>query len=199
MVPAVVLAAGKSARMGRSKALLPIGHEGDTFLTRILRTLEEAGIEDVVVVLGHDAEAIESSVHARGLTPRIVLNREYESGQLSSLLAGLQVVDRPGVRAMLLMLVDAPLVSAATIRSVVERFRDSGARVVRPVRGPEHGHPVLIDKSLFDELRNADPSLGARSVVRRHASAAGEIHVNDDGAFSDIDTPEEYERLARHG
>jgi CTP:molybdopterin cytidylyltransferase MocA len=63
------------------------------------------------------------------------------------------------------------------------------------VRGDQHGHPVLIDRSLFDLLRRADPHRGAKAVVRAHATPAGDIQVDDDGAFDDIDTPVEYERL----
>jgi molybdenum cofactor cytidylyltransferase len=194
VIPAVVLAAGKSTRMGRPKALLPLAN-GDTFLTRIIRTLLDAEIEDVVVVLGHEAEAIAASIAERDLAPRVVLNRDYESGQLSSLLAGLRAIDRPGVNAMLLTLVDVPLVSAATVRAVVARYRTSRAPLVRPVHGDQHGHPVLIDRLLFDALRRADPSSGAKPIVRGHVSAAGDVEVSDEGAFLDIDTPEEYERL----
>ena len=194
MIPVVVLAAGESTRMGRSKALLPLGY-GDTFLTRIIRTFQEADVEDIVVVLGHQAEAVAASVADRGLAVRFVVNRDYGSGQFSSLLAGLRAIDRPGVSAMLLTLVDVPLVSVATMRAVVERYRANQAAIVRPVRGSEHGHPVLIDRSLFDALRRADPSGGAKAVVRAHASTAGDIETSDEGAFLDIDTPEEYERL----
>src|SRR5687768_16648238 len=122
MVPVVVLAAGKSTRMGRTKALLPLGAT-DTFLTRIVHSFRAAGVDDVVVVLGHDAEAIASALAARDVAARIVVNSEYERGQFSSLLAGLQVVDRPGIAGMLLTLVDVPLVSPETIRAVVARHR----------------------------------------------------------------------------
>jgi molybdenum cofactor cytidylyltransferase len=195
MIPAVVLAAGLSARMGRPKALLPLG-SGDTFLTRIVGTFAEAGVDDVLVVLGHEADAVAARVRASGLATRFVLNDRYEAGQLSSVQAGLSTIDRPGVTAMLLMLVDAPLVSAATVRAVLARYRDTRAPIVRPVRGDQHGHPVLIDRSLFDAIRNADPAAGAKPIVRAHASPAGDVPVDDPGAFEDIDTPEEYERLA---
>ena len=197
MIPAVVLAAGQSTRMGRPKALLAAG-QSDTFLTRIVRTLQEAALDDVVVVLGHEAEAIAESVLERGLSPRFVLNRDYESGQLSSLLAGLQAIDRPGVSAMLLTLVDVPLVSPATVRAVVERYRRTRAPIVRPVDGLRHGHPVVIDRGLFDLIRAADRAAGAKPIVRANASAAGDVAVIDEGAFVDVDTPEDYTRfLAR--
>lgn len=193
MIPAIVLAAGKSARMGRSKAMLPLG-DADTFLSRIVRTFQQADVDEVVVVLGHEAEAVAASIEGRGLSPRLVVNEHYESGQLSSLLAGLRAIDRPGVNAMLLTLVDVPLVSAATVRAVVERYRATDAPIVRPVRGALHGHPVLIARSLFDAIRTADPSRGAKSIVRAHASAAGDVVIEDAGAFLDIDTPDDYAR-----
>ena len=196
MVPAVVLAAGKSTRMGRTKALLPLGAT-DTFLTRIVRSFRAAGVEDVVVVLGHDAEAVASSLADRGVAARIVVNTEYERGQFSSLMAGLQIVDRPGVAGMLLTLVDVPLVAPETIRAVVARHRATAAPLIRPVNGTRHGHPVLIDRRLFDGLRQADPGQGAKPVVRAYASAAGDVEVNDEGAFIDVDTPEEYAALPR--
>src|SRR5262245_64328426 len=120
MIPALVLAAGRSTRMGRPKACLPID-ERDTFLSRIVRTLLDAGVDDVVVVLGHEAAAIADAFAASGLPARLVLNREYDRGQLSSLQAGLAVVDRPGVSAVLVTLVDVPLVSVATVRRVLAR------------------------------------------------------------------------------
>ncbi len=165
MIPAVVLAAGKSTRMGRPKALLMAGPD-DTFLTRVLRTLWDADAEDVVVVVGHDAEAVVESVAQRGLAPRFIVNPDYESGQLSSLLAGLRAIDRPGVAAMMLTLVDVPLVSTQTVRAVLERYRRSQAPIVRPVQGTRHGHPVIIDRRLFDAIRGADPLEGAKPVVR---------------------------------
>jgi molybdenum cofactor cytidylyltransferase len=195
VIPAVVLAAGKSTRMGgRPKAMLPIG-TSDTFLTRIVRTFKAAGVEDVVVVLGHEAQTVASELTSRGDTSRIVVNPNYESGQLSSLLAGLQAIDRPGVCGMLLTLVDVPMLEPATVRAVVDRYRTTGAPIVRPVCGPLHGHPVLIDRALFSQLRAADPSAGAKPIVRAHVSAAGDVEVEDAGAFADVDTPEDYERL----
>jgi len=179
--------------MGRPKATLPLG-EG-TFLGTIVRSFQEAGVDDVVVVLGCEAASIAERLQQEGVSARVVVNEGYESGQLSSLLTGLLAVDRPGVRAILLSLVDVPLVGASTIRSVLERYRKTGAIVVRPVRGHEHGHPVLIDRTLFDELRAADPAVGAKPVVRAHASAEGDVEVDDDGSYLDIDTPEDYARL----
>ena len=193
MIPAIVLAAGRSSRMGRPKAALPLG-DGDTFLTRIVRTFRAAGVQDVIVVVGHDAEAIVASFAESDLPARFVMNAAYDRGQLSSLVTGLNAVDRPGVAAVLVTLVDVPLVSAATVRAVLECYRATKAPVVRPTSALRHGHPLLLDRSLFDVLRRADPAAGAKSVVRAHASPAGDLPIADEGAFTDIDTTGEYER-----
>ena len=205
MIPAVVLAAGLSSRMGRSKAVLPIDPanlSGDTFVTHIVRTFQAAGVEELVVVVGHEADRLIETVLARGLSPRFVVNPDYESGQLSSVLAGLRAIDRPGVAAMLLTLVDVPNVSAATVRRVIERYRATSAPIVRPVADDEggikaarHGHPVLIDRRLFDAIRSADPMAGIKPIVRAHVSIEGNVEVDDEGAFLDVDTPEDYRRL----
>jgi molybdenum cofactor cytidylyltransferase len=195
MIAAVVLAAGLASRMGgRPKALLQLDRR-DTFVTRIVRTFDVAGIADVVVVVGHEATHVAAAVKESGLPARTVLNRDYQLGQWSSLIAGINAVDRPDVEAVLLALVDAPLFAESTVRAVVERFHVTHAPVVRAVRGEEHGHPVLIARELFDLLRAADPQTGAKPIVRGHASAAGDVPVTDAGAFIDIDTPDEYAAL----
>ena len=179
--------------MGRAKAALPLGR-GDTFLTRVVRTLLDAGVDDVVVVVGHEAEAIVSSFAPSGLPARFAVNHEYDRGQLSSLVAGLGIVDRPGVEATLMTLVDVPLVAAGTVRAVLECYRRTHAPIVRPTSGAEHGHPLLIDRSLFAAIRAADPAAGAKPIIRAHASPTGDLEISDEGAFVDIDTQEEYER-----
>jgi molybdenum cofactor cytidylyltransferase len=195
MIPAIVLAAGRSSRMGRAKATLPIDDRGDTFLTRIVRTFHNAGVDDVVVVVGHEAQAIVNAFQPSGLQARFVVNEQYDRGQLSSLLTGLAVIDRPGTVGALVTLVDVPLVSASTVRTVLDTYRRTHAPIVRPTSGARHGHPLLIDRSVFAELRAADPESGAKAIVRAHASLLGDVRVDDEGAYLDVDTPEEYKRL----
>jgi molybdenum cofactor cytidylyltransferase len=194
MIPAIVLAGGKSSRMGRPKALLPIGSTGMTFFDRITRTLVEAGLDDIVVVVGADGDAIR-----RGVQPtqgvRIVDNPDHERGQLTSLVAGLRAIDTASVTAALVTLIDVPLVSAATVRTLIAVQYERNAPVVRPVSKGRHGHPVIFGRALFDELQRADPSHGAKPVVRAHAEDMIEVAIDDEGAFTDIDTPAEYERF----
>lgn len=194
MIVGIILAAGASSRMGRSKALLPIG--GETFVTCLCRTLLAAGVDDVVVVVsGGDFEAVGSAVASTGLAARVVENPRRDEGQLSSVLAGLAVADRPGVNAVLVHLVDAPLVAAGTVRAVLDAFRRTGAPVVRPAANGRHGHPVLFARRVFDDLRHADPGVGAKAVVHAHAADICEVPVDDEGACRDIDTPDDYKRF----
>jgi molybdenum cofactor cytidylyltransferase len=195
MIPAVVLAAGKSTRIGgRTKALLKVD-DHDTFVSRIVRTFRAAGVEEIVVVAGHEAGRVISAVNAGRLEARVVMNGDFESGQFSSVLTGLRAVDRPEVEAILLTLVDVPMVSAETVKAVLKRYQQTHAPIVRPVRGDLHGHPVLIDRQLFAALQAADPERGAKPVVRAHVSLAGDVEVDDSGAFADVDTPTDYENL----
>ncbi|HJN44757.1 MAG: hypothetical protein CL477_17625 [Acidobacteria bacterium] len=196
MIPGVVLAGGASSRMGgRPKALLPTGHGNETFLARIVSVLRQGGVDDVVVVAGYHWKAIARAAEELEVPVRVLHNPAPERGQLSSMLVALAAVDHPGVRAMLVTLVDLPLVSPSTVRAVLEGHRRTGAPIVRPVRGGRHGHPVLFDRSIFDELRGADLEQGAKPVVRAHAADGLEIEIEDEGAFVDVDTPEDYERV----
>ena len=198
MIPAVVLAAGKSSRMGRTKALLPLGSSGETFLGRVIRVLRQGGAEAVVVVVGGDAAAVRASLPRDDVHVSSVENPRYEEGQLSSLLVGLATVEQrhDNVEAVMVTLVDLPLIAATTVRAVREAFlAHPDAPLVRPRRGNRHGHPVIFNRSMFGELRRADPIKGAKPFVHAHAAEEVNVDVDDDGAFIDIDTPEDYERF----
>jgi CTP:molybdopterin cytidylyltransferase MocA len=193
MVPALILAAGRSERMRRSKALLPIGERGDTFIARLISTFRSADNDDVVVVVRPDDAAIRSAAQRCGA--RIVENPDPDRGQLSSLITGLDAVDRPGVSAILIMPVDIPLVRADTIRAVKAAFLASAAPVARAVHDGRHGHPVIFARRVFDELRHADPHTGARAVVHAHAHDLLNVEVDDSGILRDVDTPDDYDRM----
>lgn len=196
MVPAIVLAAGRSLRMGRSKALLPAGATGVSFLARAAAALYEGGACDVLVVCRPDDEEVKRAAGALAVPIRIVENpRADEGGQLSSVIAGLNVADRPGATAMMILPVDVPLVTASTVRELLDVFARTHAPIVRAVHGGRHGHPVIFGRVVFDELRHADPSLGAKAVLRAHAGAIIDVEVADAGAVEDVDTPEDYLRL----
>lgn len=203
MISAVVLAAGASSRMGQAKAALPLGNTGETVLSRVIRTLLAAGAPEVVVVAGAHIDAVRNAVPIfaeltagkRAPRARVVEHHGWEQGQLSSLLAGLDAIDDPLLEAALVTLVDVPLVSVSTVQAVISEWRRSRAPIVRPARGDRHGHPVIFDRSVFEDLRQADPSVGAKAVFAMHRDRIVNVAVEDPGAFEDIDTPGDYERL----
>ncbi len=190
MVPAIVLAAGASTRMGTSKALLRIGDE--TFISRILRVLREAGLPAAAVVARPGQEGLVTEVAAAGFG-QIVENPRANEGQLSSLIAGLDAVDRPAVDAALVTLVDVPGISTAVVLTLLERMRTSPALVLRAVHEGRHGHPVIFRRALFDRLRQADPAIGAKAVVR--TADVDDVEVQDAAITQDVDTPADYDRL----
>ncbi len=193
MIAGIILAAGASSRMGRTKALLPVGN--DCFATRLVRTFADAGIGRVVVVCADDIATIRRRLSACGLPAEIVANPQRDEGQLSSLRVGLAALAAPEPEAIAVSPVDMPLVSVETIRTLLDRWRHSRAPVVRPARAGRHGHPVIFDRAVFGELREAEVRAGARVVIRAHATEAVDVAVDDEGAFQDIDTPEDYARL----
>jgi len=193
VVPALILAAGRSERMGRSKALLPCGSGGETFVSRLITSLRNGGVDDVLVVGRNGDAALAAEVMRCGA--RLVENPDADRGQLSSLLAGLNAADRPGVRGVLVMPVDIPLVRPETIATLRSTFLSGGAPIARAVHDGRHGHPVIFGRRVFDELRRADPAEGAKVVVHAHADAILNVEVADAAVLRDVDTPDDYRRM----
>lgn len=181
--------------MGRPKALLPCGPGEITFVRRLALALAEGGVDGVLVVGRLGDAALLAEVDDFPMPARFVENPDTEAGQLSSLLAGLAAVDRPGVRGLLVTPVDAPLIEAATVAALLDWLRSTGAPIVRATYEGRHGHPVIFGRAVFDDLRHADPSLGARAVVRAYAGRVVDVAVNDPGVLGDVDTPENYRTL----
>tara|TARA_Y100000588_G_scaffold342603_1_gene387507 strand:+ start:227 stop:805 length:579 start_codon:yes stop_codon:yes gene_type:complete len=180
--------------MGQHKALLPTSQANETFIGRIVRVLREGGVDDVVVVVGPHMPALDVAFTGQEPLPRVVINQLPDRGQLSSLLVGLSVVDRPGVAGVLVTLVDVPLIDSETVYQLKELYQETRAPVVRPTRNGRHGHPVIFDRAVFSELRRADHAVGAKAVVHTHLTDAVELAVDSEGSFLDIDTPADYMR-----
>ncbi|MBI2188248.1 MAG: nucleotidyltransferase family protein [Acidobacteria bacterium] len=196
MIVTIILAAGDSTRMGRPKALLP-DPDGRPFVVRLVRTFADAGSPRIIVVTGRDHAAVAGALAAGRLPvdPVVVHNPDPSRGQLSSLWTGLDATNAPDVEAALVTLVDVPMVHMSTVRNVIEAWKRTGAPIVRPAIGERHGHPVLFDRSVFDELRHAPLADGAKAVVRAHADRLVNVPVDDEGCLIDVDTPDEYEAL----
>jgi len=187
MINAIVLAAGESKRMGMPKALLRFSDT--TFLAQIVSVLQQSEVDAVTVVLGAQAATIRASTDLSGVD--IVVNQDYRKGQLSSLVAGLRSLpSRP--EAILLCLVDNPLISGETVDRIVRAFRETGRPIVIPVFKGRRGHPALFARAMFDELRSAPADEGARHIVQSHKDQVLEVDIPDPAILARIDTPEDY-------
>jgi molybdenum cofactor cytidylyltransferase len=196
VLSAVILAAGASTRMGSPKALLH-APDGRPFVARVVRTLLDAGLDRIAVVTGSHHDAIVQAVtdDHPAVLPRFARNPDPSRGQLSSLLVGMEAILPPDGDGLLMTLVDVPMVAPATVTAVIETWRRTRAPIVRPAIGDRHGHPVIFDRAVFDELRRAPGDTGAKTVVRAHEHELVNVAVEDEGSVADVDTKEDYERL----
>ena len=193
VIAALILAAGESTRMGSPKALL-LDPDGRPFVARLVRTMVAAGLDDIVVVTGAQHDAICSAVEndAPPQLPRFVRNPDPGRGQLSSLWTGMDAVVTPATEAILVTPVDVPMLTSATVRTVVGSWLGNRPPIARPRRGARFGHPVLFDRVVFDELRSAPLERGARAVVHSRAATVLNVDVDDRGCIADIDSPADY-------
>jgi molybdenum cofactor cytidylyltransferase len=178
--------------MGRQKLLLPM-EDGRPLVRVSIEGVLTAGLDDVVVVLGRDAEAVGRVL--AGLAVRTVLNSRYAEGQSTSLRAGLDAL-APGTEAVVVALGDQPLPDAALIRRLVEVFRASGTPIVVPRYRDGRGNPVLFAASVFDELRAVTGDQGGRGVIAHDPSRVVELPV-DAPMPRDVDTWADYETLTQ--
>jgi CTP:molybdopterin cytidylyltransferase MocA len=193
LIAAVILAAGSSSRMGRPKPFLPFDTAGTTFLAHLANTLRLAGMAEVFVVGRSGDDALRAAASASALA--YVENTAADQGQLSSVLAGLRAAEAAGAEAMLMVPVDVPRITSATVARVADAWRETRAPVVRAVWHGRHGHPVLFAREVFEALRGADPQVGARAVVRALGDRVLNVEVIDPGAVEDVDTPDDYRRV----
>jgi len=184
----VILAAGDSSRMGYPKALLPM--ESDCFLTWILKAAQNAGLGRPTVVLGKTAEDILPQVREWKID--ILINREPEKGQLSSLQIALASMPAETVAAMIWP-VDQPLVPVNLIDNLARKFLDSSALIAYPVYGERRGHPAIIHRNLFGEFMEAPLEEGPKQIILRHQADTATLPTDEPGTVYDFDTPSDYE------
>jgi CTP:molybdopterin cytidylyltransferase MocA len=191
----VVLAGGRSARMGSPKALLDF--RGQPFVVRILEALEALEVKTRVVVVGPDAPRIRPVI--AGHECIIVENEDVGGGPIASLRAALRVLQTVQPSAALAWPVDLPHVRVNTVERLLEAFRRGPAPAVVPTFAERRGHPVLWGSVAFGELLTSDAATrhGARAVLRAHADEIAQVAVDDPAVIDDLNTPEDYERLVR--
>jgi molybdenum cofactor cytidylyltransferase len=189
MVAGVVLAAGSSTRMGRNKLLLEL--DGEPLVRRAVRAALDASLGWVVAVLGHEADRVREAL--AGLPCRTVVNPDHAQGVRVSLQAGIREVPQEAASAVV-VLADMPFVTADMIAAVAARYRQGGAPLVVSEYGSVNAPPTLYDRAFFPELLTMTGEGCGKQVVRRHQQEAASVRWPE-AALSDIDVPEDYERV----
>ena len=192
MLAAVILSGGSSSRMGSPKALLP--YQGRPFLEHLLDVATHPKIGVRRVVLGAHAEPIAKEVPLKG--DEVVINDEWEKGQISSIHAAIRSLPA-GTDGMLLCLIDHPLISKDLVNELIQEFYAKHARIILPVYEGRRGHPVIFGAALYDELLQAPMDKGARAVVWAHAAEVVEIRTDEEGCVLNLNDPETLQRAIR--
>jgi molybdenum cofactor cytidylyltransferase len=193
-VAAIILAAGRSTRMGGPNKLL-----AELDGKKLVRIAAEQALaskaSDVVVVTGHQADLVEKALE--GLKVRFVRNPDFAGGLASSVKAGIAAVSEHADGAVI-CLGDMPLIDAHLIDRLIETFApDRGNLIVVPAADGRRGNPVLWSRRFFKELMTLDGDIGARHLIAKHAEAVAEVPVEGKSAFLDIDTPQALEAARR--
>jgi molybdenum cofactor cytidylyltransferase len=185
MLAAVILSGGASRRMGSPKALLP--YQGRPFLEHLLEITVHPKIGVRRVVLGADAEPIAKSIAVAA--KEVLINSDWETGQLSSIQAAIR--DLPtGTDGLLLCLIDHPLISGSLVNELIEQFYVTRAKIVLPLYESRRGHPVIFPATFYDKLLHAPMEQGARAVVWAHAEDVLEVPTNEEGCVLNLNDPE---------
>ena len=187
MITAIILAAGKSKRMGEPKMLMPWGKS--TVLQTVISTFQTSGINDILVVTGGAHQQVESLI---GQTVQTIFNEDYEKGEmLSSIQMGLSAKMNEA-SAALICLGDQPQVTERSVRSICDTFMKNKSPIVVPSYEMHRGHPWLLARPLWDELLQMKSPRTPRDFLKKHARKIHYVNVDTASVIEDLDTPEDY-------
>lgn len=187
MISAILLAAGKSRRMGRPKLLMPFGQS--TIVEQAIDNLLGSVVDEVIVVLGHGAEEAIKTLVTKPV--KLMTNPDYEQGMSTSIIAGLTLVDSQ-VQAVMLALGDQPLINSQTINKLVKEFYNHDKGIVLPTCLGRRGHPIIFAIKYKEKLRELRGDMGGRQIIKDHPDDILEVAVSCEGIFIDIDTVDNY-------
>ena len=185
-VAAILLAAGRSRRMGAFKPLLPFGDR--TVIECCIKNLRDAGVGEIIVVLGHRAEDLKQ--HLQDARVNFVVNPNPDSEMSVSIAHGIERVNQDAL-AVIIGLVDHPAVSAETIGILIQEWK-TGAKLVQPEHQGCGGHPVLIDLDYRAQLLDLDPKQGLRALFEAHRTEVRRVSVESPFVARDMDTWDDY-------
>ena len=191
MTGLIILAAGPSTRLGKSKQLLQ--YKGESLIRRAVRTGAEAGCDPIIVVLGANSEKIETEIDPQ--TAHVVNNIAWEEGMGSSIRTGLSKLLKlkPQIEEMIIMLCDQPFADSALLKKLIRKRSSTGKEIVACEYGDTVGVPVLYSKICFPELLALKGDQGAKKLLLRHQQEVTTVSFPE--GIIDIDTAEDYEAL----
>ena len=186
-----ILAAGESRRMGSPKALLT--YRGRTFVEHLLEATRHPRVATTRVVLGAGADAIGEKLRLDD-PQLIVVNSEWQKGQLSSIQAAIRSLPVQATDGLMLCPVDHPLISKELVGNLIAQFDASRKPIVLPTYRGQRGHPAVFRASLYEELLAASPDVGARQVVWAHQNEVLEVPTDEEGVVLNLNDPETLRR-----
>ena len=192
-ITAIILAAGKSTRMGSPKMLLPWGDQ--TILERVVSVFAMAGIDDILVVTGGARESVEALILECGkkFPVRSVYNEGYMAGDmLSSIQCGLRHITEESVGAALIGLGDQPQVQERSVRLLCEAYLQTQSPLVVPSFQMRRGHPWIVARALWEEVLAMQSTQTPRDFLNAHSNEIEYVEMDTPGILADLDTPEEY-------
>ncbi len=185
---AIVLAAGESKRMGQPKMLLPLGEK--TIIENVIAAVLESKIENILVVLGANQEAINQRI--KGLPIQTIFNPDFQKGMLSSVQVGFKALPQDAAAALIL-LGDQPSVLPSVIDRVSEAFLESEESIVLPSFQNRRGHPIVIDAKYRNDIQTLLPDIGLRQLLHDHPEEILEVSIEDEQILEDIDNIQDYQ------
>jgi molybdenum cofactor cytidylyltransferase len=188
-ISVILLAAGKSERMGRNKLLMPF--EGGTVIGRTLDNLQASRAGEIVVVLGARAQEMGAAIGNRPVS--LVLNPNYTRGMSTSLITGLQMVSKQAKYA-LVALGDQPFVTPQTYDKLIDAALNTEKGILVPVYQKQRGNPILIHAGYFPEIMHFSGDVGGRELLTQYPDDLLEVKVADEGVIINVNTPDEYEK-----
>jgi molybdenum cofactor cytidylyltransferase len=190
MITAIVLAAGKSKRMGHQKLVLSWGET--TVIHQVISVLQEAGLDEILVVTGGAHRLVEEALI--GVPVRRIHNPEFENCEmLDSLKLGLDYVD-PDTQAVLVVLGDQPQIRNSIVQLILQTYRDTNPALVIPSFRMHRGHPWLVDRKLLPDIQAIQSPQTLRDFLNEHHELAQYVEVDEDSVLRDLDTPADYLR-----
>jgi len=189
MICAIVLAAGRSRRMGVQKLLLPFG--GKAVIAHIVDQLLASHVDEVRVVVGCQRKRISRELSGR--TVSIVNNPNYKSGMLSSVRCGLSALPQQ-CQVVLVALGDQPSITANLIDQMLQAFATTEKRILVPLYHGKRGHPILFSEVYRNEILTQYDNVGLRGLLYAHTDDLFELTVKTSVVLSDMDCPEDYRR-----